>query len=305
MITIQHKSLTTPFKVCSFWLRDHCRCSKCYGETSQRKLNIVDLPINIEPTDQTTDDNNLRITCKLILSNHIEVFHIISNYFLQLFHVMIGSDGHESAYDILELHNRLNSKPSSTHLKPIFWSASNIITNDYANVTLNDYLCNDDVAKDVVASLVKFGCAFIKNVPANIQSTEIAVRRLFPIQKTHFGEMWSISDNKARNDTAYTNENLPPHNDNTYFNDPAGLQILHCISRTCEGGGNILVDGFHVLKELREKNKEAFECLSQISIPSEYIEDGYHFKHCAPVIILDPVTGEPNQIRYIFEILLH
>lgn len=208
-----------------------------------------------------------------------------------------GSDGHKSVYDILDLHGQLNAKPSPNRLKPIFWSAADIVCSDYANVTLNDYLCNDEVAKDVVASLVKFGCAFIKHVPANLQSTEIAVRRLFPIQKTHFGEMWSFSDNKARNDTAYTDEALPPHNDNTYFTDPAGLQILHCISRTCEGGETLLVDGLHVLKELREHNNEAFECLSQISIPSEYIEDGYHFKHCAPVIILDPVTGEPNQIR--------
>lgn len=192
----------------------------------------------------------------------------------------------------------MHPRPDSSHLKPILWSSTDIVCSEYANVTQNDYLCNDDVAKNVVASLIKFGCAFIKNVPASKESTEIAVRRLFPIQKTHFGDMWSFTNNLARNDSAYTSEPLPAHNDNTYFGDAAGLQILHCISRSgVDGGDNILVDGFYVLKKLHDKNKEAYEYLSQTSIPSEYIEDGYHFKHCAPVIVLDSATGEPIQIR--------
>lgn len=195
------------------------------------------------------------------------------------------------------MNEQLKQKPESSLVTPFLWSAADIVSSDCAHVTLNDYLCNDDVAKNVVASLIKFGCAFIKNVPANLQSTEIAVRRLFPIQKTHFGEMWSFSDSKVHNDSAYTNEALPAHNDNTYFSDAAGLQVLHCVNREGVGGENFLVDGFHALKHLREKNPESFEYLSKVSIPSEYIEDGYHFKHCAPAIIIDPHTNEPNQIR--------
>lgn len=195
------------------------------------------------------------------------------------------------------MNNKLNTKSNVIKLKPIFWSRNEIINSDYANVAINDYLKNDNIARDVVASLVKFGCAFIKNVPANSQSTERAVRRLFPIQRTLFGEMWSFSDKKVHNDTAYTTEALPAHNDNTYFNDPAGLQILHCTNRSAEGGENLLVDGFNVLEKLRLQNNEAYEYLCRVNVPAEYIEDGYHFKHCAPIIMLDPVTGEPNQIR--------
>lgn len=211
--------------------------------------------------------------------------------------LIAGSDGHESNYSIFELNEELNQKPKSSIVKPFLWSVADIEDSECANVTLNDYLCNDDVAKNVVASLIKYGCAFIKNVPANLQSTEIAVRRLFPIQKTHFGEMWSFSDSKVHNDSAYTNEALPAHNDNTYFSDAAGLQILHCINWNGEGGENLLVDGFRVLKNLREQNNKSYEYLSKTSIPSEYIEEGYHFKHCAPAIIIDPLTNEPNQIR--------
>lgn len=210
--------------------------------------------------------------------------------------LLIGSDGHESSYNILELENHLNAKPTST-VEQCVWSAADIISNDYASVSLVDYLANDEVAKEVVTSLIKFGCAFITNVPANIESTEIAIRRLFPIQRTMFGDMWSFSDNKARNDTAYTAIALPAHNDNTYFNDAAGLQVLHCVRRIGDGGESFLVDGFNALKRLRKQNNEAFEYLCKTCIPSEYIEEGYHFKHSAPAIVIDPLTNEPNQIR--------
>lgn len=223
----------------------------------------------------------------------VDLFYEIYSTFIP------GSDGHKSIYDMCKLYDRLYPQLHTNHLKPILWSAAEIACSDYANVTLNDYICNDDVAKNVVASLVKFGCAFIKNVPTNEESTKMAVLRLFPIQKTHFGDgMWSFSDNRAFNDSAYTKEALLPHTDNTYFNDAAGLQILHCISRTnVDGGDTILVDGFHALKKLQQQNSDAYNHLSQTSIPSEYIGDGCHFKHCAPVIALDTVTGEPNQIR--------
>lgn len=179
-----------------------------------------------------------------------------------------------------------------------FWSQQDIKNGNYARVTLNDYLCNDVTAKNVVSSLVRFGFAFIDNVPANIQSTEIAIKRLFPIQRTVFGEMWSFSDTKVHNDTAYTTESLPPHNDNTYFNDAAGLQVFHCVNhQNGTGGDSIFVDGFHVAKSLQAKHPKAYEYLCKTSIPCEYIEDGYHFKHYAPVINADPITNDIVQMR--------
>lgn len=109
--------------------------------------------------------------------------------------------------------------------------------------------------------------------------------------------MWSFSDNKAHNDIAYTNEALLAHTDNTYFTDAAGLKILHCTSRDGSGGESFLVDGFNVLKKLRQQNYEAYDYLSKMCISSEYVEDGFHFKHTAPAIIIDAKTKEPNQIR--------
>jgi hypothetical protein len=38
-------------------------------------------------------------------------------------------------------------------------------------------ICNDEPIKIVMQSLIKYGIAFIEKVPANTQSTEMAIKR--------------------------------------------------------------------------------------------------------------------------------
>lgn len=168
----------------------------------------------------------------------------------------------------------------------------------YARVTLNDYLCYDETAKSVVQSLLTYGVAFIENVPPNLLSTELAIKRLFPIQKTLFGETWALDGSSKHSDSAYSNTELGAHNDNTYFNDAAGLQVFHCIENAEIGGENLLVDGFNVLEEFKIKCPESYNRLCKVNVPSQYIEEGENHVYCAPIIRLDPNTGEPEQIRY-------
>lgn len=90
-----------------------------------------------------------------------------------------------------------------------------------------------------------------------------------------------------------------PHNDNAYFYDAAGLQVLHCINHTGTGGENLLIDGFQVAYKIkREKNPKVFERLTKTVVGVEWKEGDRHFKHMAPIINLDPTSGEVMQVRY-------
>lgn len=256
----------------SFWLRDHCRCVQCYdNETYQRKQNVLNIAIDIKPTSVQVDGDQLQV---------------------------IWPDAHVSTYDIAKLQAVLSgaSLPSKAVDKQL-WNVQQIKDSAYAQVTLNDYLCDDGVAASVVASLVRFGFAFIEKVPPNTQSTEMAVKRLFSVQDTFFGAMWTFADNKDHADTAYSKAYLGAHTDNTYFNDAAGLQVLHCIQHTGDGGESLLLDGFHALADLRQSDPDAFDRLSRVHVPSEYIEENRHHTFSAPIVRLDAETGEPEQIR--------
>lgn len=177
------------------------------------------------------------------------------------------------------------------------WNAKSIKSLPYARVLFSDYLSDGDVAKTFVSSLVQYGIAFLEKVPANMLTTELAIKRLFNVHKTFFGEMWSFNDKKVHNDNAYTQDFLAAHTDNMYFNDAAGVQVLHCLSHTGKGGETLLVDGFNVLNDLKSTNEALFKRLCTTDVESEYIEDGRHHTYTAPIVKLNSLTQEPEQIR--------
>ncbi|GAB0095588.1 gamma-butyrobetaine dioxygenase [Sergentomyia squamirostris] len=259
-------------KLNNFWLRDHCRCSECYNHgTRQRRYSILHLDPNVRTNNcQFTDD-------ELIVS---------------------WNDGHESQYswDFLE-SNSFDLRPRQC--EKIIWDAETIASSDFAKVSLGDLMSDDDVARSVVESLVKYGVAFVNKVPPNLSCTELAIKRLFPIQKTFFGEMWSFQSGVMKeSDTAYTHEALGAHTDNTYFSDPAGLQVLHCTEFEGDGGESLLVDGFKVAQEIKSKYPEVYKRLCTTVIPFEYIDETHHHSYQAPLIKEDKINQCVEQIRF-------
>ncbi|XP_052872999.1 uncharacterized protein LOC128278329 [Anopheles cruzii] len=282
-LTIRNSDTQETVRVSYVWLRDHCRCPECYnGTTFQRSYSILDLPVDIEPLSSDINDNQVEVT---------------------------WSDGHHSSYDLtevfdnqLEVYRRqLNERRSQLVLwdRALIENRCSQGSDGYARVALNDLLCEDGVMHQIVRSLVTYGFAFITRVPPNQQSTEMAIKRLFPVQKTLFGEMWTFSESKMdHSDTAYTNEFLGPHTDNTYFNDAAGLQVLHCIQFNGTGAETILVDGFRATEKLREADEPAFDRLCEYPLEAEYIEEDKHHRYLAPVIKRHCLTRSVEQIRF-------
>uniref|UniRef100_A0A182NMB1 Trimethyllysine dioxygenase, mitochondrial n=1 Tax=Anopheles dirus TaxID=7168 RepID=A0A182NMB1_9DIPT len=281
-LTVRNVSTDETVPVSYVWLRDHCRCDRCFNAvTFQRSTSILDLPLDIQPA-----------TCN-IREERIDI---------------VWQDGHKSTYDLaMVFDNHADSfrKTLEQHRTELVLWDQELITSceaKYARVTLNDLLCEDAVLREVVGSLVTYGFAFVTKVPPNQQSTEMAVKRIFPVQRTFFGDMWTFSENKMdHSDTAYTNGFLGPHTDNTYFNDAAGLQVLHCIQFNGKGAETLLVDGFRAAERLRDADPAAFERLCEYPLEAQYVEDDKHHRYIAPVLKRHPVLrdgGAIEQIRF-------
>lgn len=210
-----------------------------------------------------------------------------------------GPDGHLSTYSIEYLATALLPHRLATKPTAFTWNRDTIQRFSYARVTMNEYLQDEQVSRAVVQSLVDYGVAFVEKVPANCTFTEIVIKRLFNLHRTHFGELWKFSDNTTGfQDTAYTAETLPSHTDNTYFNDASGLQVLHCIEYEATGGLSSLVDGFKVLENLKAKHPQVYERLKRYQVPAEYKDAETHHTHTAPIVTEDAVDGSFQQIRY-------
>ncbi|XP_049297013.1 uncharacterized protein LOC125770944 [Anopheles funestus] len=279
-LTVRNVNTDESISVSYVWLRDHCRCKDCYNVTTcQRSNSILDLQLNIQLASCEICDQKINI---------------------------IWQDGHRSTYDlhvVFDNHADSYRKRLEEHrAQLVLWDRQLITASSpgYARVTLNDLLCEDAVMRQVVSSLITYGFAFITKVPPNQQSTEMAVKRIFPVQRTLFGDMWTFSESKMdHSDTAYTNGFLGPHTDNTYFCDAAGLQVLHCIQFNGQGGETVLVDGFRAAEQLRENDPDAYNRLCEYPLEAEYIEEDKHHRYVAPVLRRHPLLHDAvEQIRF-------
>uniref|UniRef100_A0A1Q3G1R0 Trimethyllysine dioxygenase, mitochondrial n=1 Tax=Culex tarsalis TaxID=7177 RepID=A0A1Q3G1R0_CULTA len=275
-LTLARPGQEEPVPVSYIWLRDHCRCNECYNhETFQRTLSVLDIPDDVAPDSYEIRDESLNV---------------------------IWKDGHRSTYELGFVFDALFESHREAvlqeQLRPVLWDREFISDcPDYCRVRLNELLCDDEVVDKLVSSLVTYGVAFIEKVPANTQSTEMAVKRVFPIHKTFFGEMWTFTDNLDHSDTSYTKTYLGPHTDNTYFSEAAAVQVLHCIQFNGTGGETILIDGFKAAEQYKLKNPDAYERLTKVPLTSEYIEHGQYHVDTNPVLKTNILTGELEQIR--------
>ncbi|KAM7353258.1 trimethyllysine hydroxylase [Cochliomyia hominivorax] len=278
MLKIEYKTKNEHLELNQFWLRDHCRCDKCYSlETKQRKYNLLDIPKDVKAKE-------------LVYLEEGKLLKVTWN------------DGHISQYDLdfiysvqvenTKLHNHYQTNKTKWNLPIILENKTKLY------FKLTDLVAKESCVKDLVTAMVRYGLVFIDEVPPNTTMTEMAIRRVFPIMKTFFGEMFTFSDSPDHADSAYSKEYIGSHTDNTYFCDAAGLQALHCLEHVNGAGGeNFFVDGLYCALELKRRNPKAFDMLTKVHVPAEYIEEGQHHTHSAPLIRLDPNTQEIIQLR--------
>ncbi|RDW93279.1 putative trimethyllysine dioxygenase TmlH [Aspergillus mulundensis] len=156
---------------------------------------------------------------------------------------------------------------------------------DYPTISYSDVMHNDRGVKKWLQLIYDWGFCFVKDTPVNPEATEALLKRIAHIRHTHYGKFecsddrhtlkltvlggfWDFTADLSFGDTAYTNEALGAHTDNTYFTDPARLQLFHLLSHTDgDGGATLLVDGFRAAKRLYYEDREHGRILKNTQHP--------------------------------------
>lgn len=79
----------------------------------------------------------------------------------------------------------------------------------------------------------------------------------------------------------------------------SSLQILHCLEHKGCGGETVLVDGFRAAYNLKNSNEDSFNRLCSTMIESEYIEERKHYVSLGPILKLNPLSKQLQQIRFV------
>uniref|UniRef100_UPI003AABA612 trimethyllysine dioxygenase, mitochondrial isoform X1 n=2 Tax=Centroberyx gerrardi TaxID=166262 RepID=UPI003AABA612 len=259
------------------WLRDHCRAASCYNAgTNQRNLDTASVDLRIRPAKTKVDDGQLFLT---------------------------WPDGHESKYDLSWLaENSYEGRKHSTVQPRTLWNSDIYMNSNTPSAKWDKFMSCEDELKKFLQNYLLYGIAFVEDVPATAEATEAVTQRVGLIRETLFGRMWCFTSDFSRGDTAYTNLALDRHTDTSYFQEPCGVQVFHCLKHEGTGGRTLLVDGFYSAEKVRQQSPENFELLARVPIRHEYIEStGSHRNHTigiGPLLNVYPWNNEVYMIRY-------
>ena len=272
-IEVTWEGNASPGRFSAFWLRDHCHSRESlHPDTLQRQVDTFAIPVDIAPAKLEVSDGGRALR---IVWQHAGSTSILPAAFLWN---IAQNNGREPAP-----RRRLWDRASMEDKFPTM-SHAEIMS---GNAGLLRWL----------SMVEEYGFALASGVPPTIEATKELITRIGYVRETIFGGMWDFTTNLAFKDTAYTSAAIGPHTDGTYSIDSPGYQLFHCLQFDGSGGESTLVDGFKVADQIRRTDPSAFEILSSVKVPAQYLGDGVHLRAEHPVISLDH-NGDFVQIAY-------
>uniref|UniRef100_A0A669PFW5 Trimethyllysine dioxygenase, mitochondrial n=1 Tax=Phasianus colchicus TaxID=9054 RepID=A0A669PFW5_PHACC len=259
------------------WLRDHCRSASCYNaKTNQRSLDTASVDLSIKPKAVRVDETTLFLT---------------------------WPDGHVTRYGLQWLvKNSYEGQKQQVMHPRILWNAEIYRQAQVPSVDCRSFLETDEGLKEFLQNFLLYGIAFVENVTPTKEDTQILAERISLIRETIYGRMWYFTSDFSRGDTAYTKLALDRHTDTTYFQEPCGIQVFHCLKHEGTGGRTLLVDGFYAAEQVLRQAPDQFELLSKVPLKHEYIENvgdcHNHMIGVGPVLNVYPWNNELYLIRY-------
>ncbi len=229
----------------AIWLRDHCQMPATRDPVSgQRLINITDIDPDINIKNVTLD-----------VKNHQ---HIVL--------VTFSTDDHQSQFtsdwlfDNCYCLNEQNDSRSAKYKQ--LWNGSSF--NDDLPKFIYSNFCDDVQTKMTALNAVKnLGFCLLQQVPCEDKQVLKVIQQFGFTRDTNYGDIFEVRSKINANNLAYTNLGLGCHLDNPYRDPVPGIQLLHCLQSTTEGGESILQDAFMAAQVLKEENPDHFKRLSQ------------------------------------------
>ncbi|KAJ6187061.1 hypothetical protein N7519_001969 [Penicillium mononematosum] len=261
---------------------ENCQCPKCiHPDTMQRISDTFSIPQDVKIESIEHSDNMVEVK---------------------------WSDNHLGLYPYAWLYAHAQKGINKTNPVPyppfgLRRSFTPVMDPDQSpRVKYDDVMSDDESLHVWLSHIWDQGFCFVDDVPINPEATQYLIERIAFIRNTHYGGFWDFTADLTFKDTAYTNEFLGAHTDNTYFTDPARLQLFHLLSHTeGSGGENLLIDGFAAAHQLRCESQEDYAQLVYHRQPwhaSGNEDICIQPSAMAPVFSMHPDMNKMYQIRW-------
>ena len=255
------------------WLRDACRCAHC-GEPSfgDRRIVLSEIPGTIAPKE-----------CHL--SNHSSLV------------VTWDHEDHRSEYsgEWLRRHCYSKQERERRRFRPTLWDKN--APPDITSFSLPQTRQDETVQYQMFERLHQYGIVFFHDVPADDGVPQTA-HLLGYLRETNYGLVSDIRVEPEARTFADLPQAAPLHTDDAFRVFPPGFIMLHAIQPSTDGrGASLFLDGFELVRRLREESPKALEVLTRIPIRfSRLHPDEDDFLLHGKMIRLDP-EGETAAVR--------
>ncbi|XP_031571476.1 uncharacterized protein LOC116305659, partial [Actinia tenebrosa] len=244
----------------SSWLRMNCQCSKCsQGHSGQRKLNVAKLPENISLAHVDISESSfvLKVSWKNE-EEHTSVFPL----------------------DWLKQHSYSRQDIERQSVQRKFQAFQG---KDIPSVNYHDIVNTDSGLLEWLLQVNHHGISVVKKVPSEEDSILKVARKMGPVLRTIYGEVFDVISTPKPINIAYSSSYLPLHMDLAYYQSPPGIQLLHCFrfDPQVAGGESIFLDVFAVAESFRETHPEEFNTLVRVPATFQKI----HFERDYPVYL--------------------
>lgn len=262
-------------RLAALWLRDNCQLACCRdNQNGQRLINITDIPRSTTIASVTASD--AKVTIRFAPDNHISEFETTWLF--------------DNCYCLNKAFDDRGEKSKTLWMGP---SAFTKLPNaDYA-----DFCWNSATQKQALQAVAEYGFVILNNVPVKPGSVVDVISHFGFVRETNYGKLFDVQTEVDPNNLAFTNLGLGGHLDNPYRNPVPGLQLLHCLENSAQGGETMIQDGFMAASILRDESTQNFSLLSKTAINFRFQNKSVDLHALATMIELN-VLNEIVTVRF-------
>ncbi|WP_419864483.1 TauD/TfdA family dioxygenase [Candidatus Poriferisodalis sp.] len=153
-------------------------------------------------------------------------------------------------------------RPFAVIPAPVAWTAaehSEPVTHD------GPALLDDDSAlAAALCDLARYGLIRLADSGNGPDTVAQIAGLIGAMRDSNFGLTWHVDVDITPTSLANTGQRLAPHTDLPTREVPPGLQLLHCVENSVEGGWSTMADGLAIAEHLRVAESDAFEALTML-----------------------------------------
>ena len=224
-----------------YWLRENCPCPQCrHADALERIADFMAIPLDVVPAAVCADDTGLHLTWP----THD-----------------VPCDGTHYGWQWLEDHRSETEARLARKTRTRAWSLP-LPTKPELSVPFAGVMADDGELERLLARVDAKGVGFVTGVPCDERAVTRIAERIAFVEESHFGRDFDVVSMVRPENLAFTSRALQPHNDLSSRAHLPGVQLLHCLRNSANGGDSVLVDGIGAALQLRKQDPEAFRLLS-------------------------------------------